>query len=73
MLLLKATRFLILACDGVWDEVDDDDAVSIVGRRLLNDQQSSVGDAADALRDEAFSQGSDDNISVIIACPCIND
>ena len=62
-----------MACDGVWDEVDDDDAVNIVGRRLLNDQQSSVGDAADALRDEAFSQGSDDNISVIIACPCIND
>jgi len=54
-------EFLILACDGVWDVISDQDAVEIVGQ--------AHGDAARAatrLRDYAYLLGSDDNISVIV-------
>lgn len=52
--------FLILACDGVWDILTDDEAVSIV---------APIGDpekAAIKLRDVAYEKGSDDNITVIV-------
>jgi serine/threonine protein phosphatase PrpC len=52
--------FLILACDGVWDKVSDEDAVNIVS--CIPDPQQ----AAAKLRDFAFSEGSDDNISVVV-------
>eukprot|EP01116_Phalansterium_solitarium_P009143 TRINITY_DN23177_c0_g1_i1.p1 TRINITY_DN23177_c0_g1~~TRINITY_DN23177_c0_g1_i1.p1 ORF type:complete len:335 (+),score=67.77 TRINITY_DN23177_c0_g1_i1:197-1201(+) len=53
-------EFLILACDGVWDEIDDQGAVDIV--RSEPDLQR----AARTLRDAAFLRGSDDNISVVV-------
>jgi serine/threonine protein phosphatase PrpC len=52
--------FLILACDGVWDEVWDEDAVECV--RGVDDPTR----ASAKLRDLAYVLGSDDNISVIV-------
>ncbi|KAJ5075321.1 phosphatase 2c [Anaeramoeba ignava] len=53
-------QFLIIACDGVWDVISDQDAVDIVSTEI--DPQK----AAAKLRDKAFLQGSNDNISVIV-------
>jgi len=53
-------KFLILACDGLWDVVTNQQAVDIV---LGCDDAVS---AATALRDIANSLGSLDNISVIV-------
>ncbi|EFA85242.1 protein phosphatase 2C [Heterostelium album PN500] len=53
-------KFLILACDGVWDLISDEEAVKVI---------SSIPDPAkssETLRDLAFAQGSTDNISVMI-------
>eukprot|EP01133_Synstelium_polycarpum_P007041 gene7041-8187_t len=53
-------KFLILACDGVWDLISDEEAVRLV---------SSIPDpskSSEELRDLAFAQGSTDNISVMI-------
>lgn len=58
--LPSENSFLILACDGVWDKVSDEDAVSIVS--CIPDPQQ----AAAKLRDFAYSEGSDDNISVVV-------
>lgn len=64
-------EFLIIACDGVWDVVTNQEAVDIV-KQVLSDCTIDLNKAADALRDEAFNRGSGDNISVIIVrlAPC---
>jgi len=36
-------EFLILACDGVWDVLSNDDAVSFVSQRLSHGAQTAVG------------------------------
>jgi serine/threonine protein phosphatase PrpC len=52
--------FVILACDGLWDKLSDEDAVQIVLRG------GNPVSAAIRLRDEAFVRGSTDNISVVV-------
>jgi protein phosphatase 2C len=61
--LLKEDKFIILACDGIWDEVEDQDAVAIVEPLV---QEGELFKAASKLRDIAYCAGSDDNISVMI-------
>merc|ERR1712083_813773 len=48
-------RFLVLACDGIWDVLGDDDAVSVCIEHKSADQ------AAHALIRRSFESGSDDN------------
>ncbi|GAM19275.1 hypothetical protein SAMD00019534_024500 [Acytostelium subglobosum LB1] len=58
--ITEKNKFLILACDGVWDLISDEEAVKVI---------STIPDPAkssETLRDLAFSQGSTDNISVMI-------
>lgn len=57
-------QFVVLACDGVWDVITDEEATSIVA------PISNPEEASRRLRDEAFLRGSTDNISVmVIRCP----
>jgi serine/threonine protein phosphatase PrpC len=56
--------FLIIGCDGIWDEVSDLEAVSFIHNYLENG--GSKEHCAAALRDFTFSLGSKDNISVIV-------
>jgi len=53
-------RFLIIACDGLWDVVSNEKAIEIV------DKYPEPVRAASALRDYAHLLGSTDNISVIV-------
>jgi len=55
-----ADNFLILACDGLWDKVSDEQAVSLV-KPSMDEEQAAV-----VLRDFAFAEGSTDNISVVV-------
>ncbi|MES1912004.1 MAG: hypothetical protein MHM6MM_004352 [Cercozoa sp. M6MM] len=55
-------EFLILACDGVWDVLTNQEAVRHVARHLSRGADA----AAEALVDQAFAHGSSDNISVIV-------
>lgn len=61
--LTKEDKYLILACDGIWDEVEDADAIKIVDPLV---QEGDLFKAASKLRDLAYCAGSDDNISVMI-------
>jgi len=56
----EAYQLLILACDGLWDVVSDDDAVAIAL------ESKNPEDAAVRLRDKAFNSKSKDNISVLV-------
>jgi len=53
-------RFLIIACDGLWDVVSNQKAIEIVNKHIDPIR------AAAALRDYAHLLGSTDNISVIV-------
>lgn len=53
--------FLVLACDGVWDVVSDEDAIALL--REKGDAPAPI--LAKALAVEALKRGSQDNISVI--------
>lgn len=62
-------KFIILACDGVWDEISDSKAVSIVNSVLSQHITKSdlvAMEASNKVRDYAFAVGSRDNISVIV-------
>ncbi|CAK9106569.1 Probable protein phosphatase 2C 52 (OsPP2C52) [Durusdinium trenchii] len=53
-------RFLILACDGVWDVLQDDDAVAVCS------SQAGAQEAALALVRRSFAAASDDNLTALV-------
>eukprot|EP00804_Cyclotella_cryptica_P020218 CCRYP_010911-RB/>CCRYP_010911-RB protein AED:0.05 eAED:0.05 QI:68/1/1/1/0.5/0.4/5/297/1361 len=60
-----ADEFLLMACDGLWDVMDGDDAVRIA-KDLLFDKKLSAKDGAARLAELAKHLGSSDNITVIL-------
>merc|ERR1712232_557149 len=54
-------RFLVLACDGVWDVLGDDDAVAV-----CVEHSSGADLAAHALIRRSFEIGSDDNLTALV-------
>ncbi len=63
--LMPQDAFMILACDGVWDVFDNQEAVDIVKESMQN-KPRNLDHAAATLRDAAYEKGSTDNISVIV-------
>ncbi|OHT13535.1 protein phosphatase 2C [Tritrichomonas foetus] len=53
-------RWLVIACDGIVDDLD----LPSMGKTLVNTNSAILG--ATYLRDQAFSRGSEDNISAIV-------
>jgi len=53
-------RFLVLACDGIWDVLGDEDAVAVCAEHRTADF------AAHALVRRAFEVGSDDNLTALV-------
>jgi len=53
-------KFIVLACDGVWDVYDDQGCVDLL-TGIENPEKASA-----VLRDSAFNSGSKDNISAIV-------
>jgi serine/threonine protein phosphatase PrpC len=62
--LCEADEFLILACDGLWDWIDDEAAVALASDAF--DNGCTPPDVAQALVDASLAAGCTDNISVII-------
>jgi serine/threonine protein phosphatase PrpC len=58
---------LLLACDGLWDVMDTDDAVRVT-RRLLFDEGWAPKQTAARLTELAKHLGSSDNITVLVIC-----
>lgn len=61
----REPTILIMACDGLWDVMDGDDAVRIVKDLLLN-KKLSAKDGAARLTELAQHLGSSDNVTVIL-------
>lgn len=58
--LTKEHKFIIIASDGLWDCVSDEEAVEIVIRERVSDR------AAMTLKDLSLKRGSTDNISILV-------
>lgn len=58
-------EFLLMACDGLWDVMDGDDAVRIA-KDLLFDKKLSAKDGAARLAELAKHLGSSDNITIVL-------
>jgi len=57
----KERQILILACDGLWDVLTDEDAAEIVSKNFDDPETAAI-----TLRDTALNKGSTDNVSVIV-------
>lgn len=55
---------LVLACDGLWDTISDEEAAKIANT------EEHVEQSAIKLRDASYNRGSTDNISVIVIRTC---
>jgi serine/threonine protein phosphatase PrpC len=64
VILSKDDDILLLATDGLWDKVDNSEAVAAARRCMARD--GDAGAAARALVDRAVRQSSTDNISVVV-------
>lgn len=60
-----SNEFLLLACDGLWDVMDADDAIRVV-RDLLFRKKVTAKKAAARLAELAIHLGSSDNITVLL-------
>lgn len=59
-------KFIIMACDGLWDVYQNHDAVNYVQKQILYDKNTNVN-IAKKIADHAISKlGSTDNVSVFI-------
>jgi serine/threonine protein phosphatase PrpC len=58
-------EFLLLACDGLWDVMDPDDAIRIT-RGLLYEKKWEAKRAAARLAELAIHLGSSDNVTVLV-------
>lgn len=59
-------QFLILACDGVWDVLSDQEAVDMIIEKVKANGEQPVPEAAELLVQTALDRGSGDNISVVV-------
>ncbi len=71
-LLLSQSQFLIIACDGVWDVLEDQEAVDMIREHLgsgagaTSPPHSKAKTAAQVLVDASLAKGSSDNITVLV-------
>ena len=61
----ETDRFLVLACDGVWDVLANDDVVKLVGG-AIDGGEDDCDRLAEIVISRAFEMGSTDNISAVV-------
>jgi len=58
-------KFCVIACDGLWDVITADEAVSFIAQEKAKKGRNAQ-DAAKALVEAAYKKGSTDNITVLV-------
>jgi serine/threonine protein phosphatase PrpC len=60
--------FIIIACDGLWDVVSNEEAVKVVNENMASRHSRKL--VATVLRDIAYSRNNNDNISILVVFCC---
>jgi serine/threonine protein phosphatase PrpC len=60
------SQFIIIACDGIWDVIEDQEAVDMVREHLTSATLAKQKTAAQVLIDAALSKGSSDNVTALV-------
>lgn len=66
ILLTEDDEFLIIGCDGIWDVISNQDAVSLVRRELR--QHDDPEQCARELVNQALRRDTSDNLTAIVVC-----
>ncbi|XP_066381747.1 probable protein phosphatase 2C 32 [Miscanthus floridulus] len=66
LLVDQQCEFLILASDGLWDKIDNQEAVDLARPLCINNDKTSRMAACRMLTETSISRGSTDDISVVI-------
>ncbi|POM73149.1 Protein phosphatase 2C [Phytophthora palmivora] len=61
----KTEEFLVLACDGIWDVMSNDELCAYI-RQLMNNGETDLKLIAEEILDNCLRAGSRDNMSVVI-------
>lgn len=63
-------EFLVIACDGIWDVMSNEDACEYVRQNLqrFETADTRISQATDDLIDTCLKKGSRDNMSAVIVC-----
>jgi len=64
--LCPLDHFLIIACDGLWDVVEDQEACDFVSQMATHVPTASISDICTALGRLALTKGSRDNITIVL-------
>jgi serine/threonine protein phosphatase PrpC len=60
----SSDKFIIFACDGLWDVLSNQDAIDFINELLMN--KKFKGNYAKELAEHAYNEGSLDNITTIV-------
>ena len=62
------SQFIIIACDGIWDVLEDQEAVDMVREHIGGSPpaQAKVRSAAQVLIDAALAKGTSDNVTALV-------
>jgi len=66
----ETDMFLVLACDGVWDVMTNDDVAKFIvdsSKERSNDPRGRLSQIGDELLKESYQRNSQDNMTVVIA------
>lgn len=70
VVLTEEDEFLILGCDGLWDVMSSQCAVTMVRKELM--QHNDLDKSSKVLVKEALQRNSCDNLTVILVCFSLN-
>lgn len=62
--VIKPVKYIILACDGLWDVMSSEDVKLYIDKKLT--QKKSIQEITEGLVQQALKLGSNDNITVLI-------
>ena len=60
----STSTFMIVACDGLWDVLSDDEAADLVNKVIAEKGMDEFDSSAEVLLKAAIDKGSTDNITI---------
>ena len=63
---LDTDRFVVLACDGIWDVLSNQECVELISNNYFDKREYNVGVVCEEVLDICLKKGSRDNMTIVI-------